>query len=179
MSASQFSPYQLVTLRTYQRAPLLAEDPKKKMLLHSLSETKERFKLTIAGYVILDDHIHLLFSIPPEHECSAVMNDFRANFMRASRKTAPLLDREATTPCWEHRIEYCSAYSTDELRAYLDFIHYDPVRHQVVPRAADYRWSSLRARIAQGHYSESWAEMGPPAAIARVVRNFAGRANDS
>ena len=173
MSASHFSPYQFVTLRTHQRAPLLARESLRQLLIGCLTETKKRFKLTVAGYVVLDDHAHLLFSIPPEYECSAVMNDLRAVFMRALHKATPLLERDTpnSTPFWEHNIEYRSSYTPEELRAYLDFIHYDPVRHGLATRAADYPWSSLPARVAQGHYPETWAEIGPPASISRVARN--------
>lgn len=145
----------------------------KQLLIDCLTETKKRFKLTVAGYVVLDDHSHLLFSIPPEHECSAVMNDLRAGFMRSWRKSIPLLDRDTpnNAPFGEHNIEYRSAYTTEDLRAYLDFIHYDPARHGVAARPADYRWSSLQARIAQGYYPETWAEIGPPASISRVARD--------
>ncbi len=172
MSASRFSPYQFITLRTFGRAPLLAKSPMKQLLLDCFTATKKRFNLTVAGYVVLDDHAHFLFSIPGEYECSAIMNDLRACFLRDWRKSTPLLERDTPNdaPFWEHAIEYRNAYSTDDLRAYLDFIHYDPVRHGLVTLAADYRWSSLPARIAQGHYSETWAELGPPAAIARVAR---------
>ncbi|MDP2431738.1 MAG: transposase [Pseudomonadota bacterium] len=179
MSASRFSPYQFVTLRTFGRAPLLAQASMKKLLLNSFMETKKRFKLAVAGYVVLDDHAHFLFNLPAEYEYSAVMNDLRAGFQRAWRKSTPLLERDAPniTPFWEHAIEYRGANSTDDLRAYLDFIHYDPVRHGLITRAAEYPWSSLPARIAQGHYPETWAEIGPPAAISRVARACAPSEN--
>jgi len=175
VSFSHFSPYQFVTLRTFGRAPLLAKDAMKQRLLDCFMETKKHFSLTIAGYVVLSDHAHFLFKIPGDYESSAIMNDLRTNFLRAWRKSTPLLERDApnNAPFWEAGIEYRSSYSTDDLRSYLDFIHYDPVRHGLTTRAADYPWSSLPARIAQGHYSESWAEIGPPACISRVARECA------
>jgi putative transposase len=181
VTASRFSPYQFVTLRTFGRAPLLAKGPTKQLLLDCLARTKKRFKLTVAGYVVLDNHAHFLFNIAAEHECSAVMNDLRAGFLRAWRKSTPLLERDTpnNTPFWEHGIEYRSSYSTEDLRAYLDFIHYDPVRHGLTIRAADYPWSSLPARIAQGHYPESWAEIGPPATISRVARECTPHENSN
>ncbi len=172
MSASRFTPYQFVTLRTHERAPLLAKGPLKQLLLDCFTDTKKRFKLTVAGYVVLDDHAHFLFNAPAEQESSAVMNDLRGGFLRAWRKSVPLVQRDLANsiPFWEHGIEYRGAHTTDELRAYLDFIHYDPVRHGLAARAADYPWSSLPTRIVQGHYLDTWAELGPPAAISRVAR---------
>lgn len=173
MSATRVSPYQFVTLRTHERTPLLARETTKQLLLDCFTDSKRRFRLTVAGYVVLDDHAHFLFSLPPEHECSAVMHDLLTHFMRAKRKSTPLLERELpnSTLFWDKTIEYRAIYDLDDLRAYLDFIHYDPVRHGLVARAAHYRWSSLPARIEQGHYPETWSDLGPPASIALVARD--------
>ncbi len=181
MSASRVSPYQFVTLRTHERAPLLVPEKTKQLLLDSFTDCKRRFNLTVAGYVVLDDHAHFLFNVPPEHECFAVMADLLTQFLRAKRKATPLLERDVpnSTLFWSKAIEYRSSYSLDELRAYLDFIHYDPVRHGLVARAAEYRWSSLPTRIAQGHYPETWAELGPPAAIALITRDCRPRQEES
>jgi len=151
----------------------LAKGPIKQLLLDRFMETKKRFGLVVAGYVLLDDHAHFLFCIPAELECTAVMNDMRAGFLRTWRKTMPLLARDDDQTFWEHGIEYRYAHTREDLRAYLDFIHYDPVRHGLVSRPADYLWSSLPARIEQGHYSSYWGVMGPPASIARVARECA------
>ena len=174
VTASRFSPYQFATLRTFARAPLLATAPMKRLLLDCFMDTKRRFGLTVAGYVVLDNHAHFLFSIPAEYECTTVMNDLRTTHLRAWRKSTPLLERDTpgNAPFWEPGGE-CRSVSPDDLRAYLDFIHYDPVRHELTARAADYPWSSLPERIAQGHYPEYWAELGPPAAISRVERECA------
>jgi putative transposase len=167
---TRFSPNLFVTLRTHARAPLLAEPTLKKLLIHRFVETKKRFSLTVAGYVILDDHAHFLFSIPSEYECSAVMNDLRASFLREWRATLPLRKTVEDTPFWEHGLEYRNLYTTDELRAYLDFVHYDPVRHGLSKLASEYHWSSLPARVAQGQYPENWGSFGPPAAISRIAK---------
>jgi putative transposase len=166
------NPYQFFTLRTYAGAPLLAGEANKKLLLDSFSEIKKQFSMTLAGYVVLDNHAHFLCNLPFQHDYKDVIGELQARFLRAWRKSTPLLERETANkvPFWDANVKYRSAESPDDLRAYLEFIHYDPVRHGLVARAGDYRWSSLRARIAQGHYPESWAEIGPPAAIARVIR---------
>lgn len=174
MYVSRFSPFQFATLRAYGRARLLASDRLKKLLLERFQETKKRFHLTVAGYVILDDHAHFLFSIPGEYECTVVLNDLRAGFLREWRKNRPLLEREQEDdiPFWERDLDIRSLHTPEDLRAYLDFIHYDPVRHGLTRQPGDYRWSSLPARISQGHYPEQWGMMGPPATIAQVLRGI-------
>lgn len=167
-SAGEFCRF--VTLRTHDRAALLAEPEVKRLLLAQLLQTRKRFNLAVAGYVVLDDHVHLLLIIAEGHELAAVINDLRAGFQRAWR-ASPYAHQE-DAPFWGHGLESCAVSERGEMRAYLDFIHYDPVRHGLVPRAADYPWSSLPARIAQGVLSEDWACAGPPAGNARVLHKY-------
>ena len=175
VSTRRCTAFQFATLRTYGRAPLLARGPIKQLLLERLMETRKRFHLSLAAYVLLDDHIHLLIRGSAEQECTAAMNDLRSGVQRTWRKSLPnpVPDAPDALPFWEHGIEYHQANSSEELRAFLEFIHYDPVRHGLVDRPSDYLWSSLPARIEQGHYPEYWGILGPPACIARVARDCA------
>ncbi len=152
--------FDFVTLRSARQAKSWTEEACKKRLLGKLREVKKRERLSVAAYVVLDDHAHFLLRAPSGHSCSTVVAALQTDFLDFWRETS------AQLPGLEHR----SVVGTEQLRAYLDFIHYEPVRHGLVERAAEYRWSSLPTRVVQGHYPEDWAALGPPAAIARVMR---------
>jgi putative transposase len=161
--------YLFVSLCTRHREPLLKGEDAKRLFLEKLAHTKKLFHLVIAAYVVLDDHVHLLFTSPPGNECSAIVNSLRAAFQRELRKGgAPAGDTQ--TQVWEHGFKMRTLVSKEALRDHMDFIHYDPVRHGVVERAADYRWSSLSKRMAEGYYPHDWAELAPPAGVARVLQ---------
>lgn len=167
-----FDEYMFVSLYTRHRQPLLKGDEAKHLLLNKLGETKRQFHLVIAAYVFLDDHVHLLFTSPPRNECSAIVNSLRAAFQREMRRAGHLGD-ETQSQVWEHGMKVCAIRTKEELRDHLDFIHYDPVRHGLAERAGDYRWSSLGKRMAEGHYPHDWAELAPPAGVARVLKSLA------
>ena len=95
----------------------------------------------------------------------APMNHLRAGMARTWREQDQILDDALF---WNPGLKSRLLVDVDELRSYLDFIHYDPVRHGVCGRAFDYPWSSLPARVEQGHYPEDWALLGPPASLRRV-----------
>lgn len=161
--------YMFVSLYTHNREPLLRSEDAKRLLVDKLADTKKQFHLVIAAYVILDDHVHLLFTSPPGNECSAIVNHFRAGLQRELRKVGHSAE-DTHTVLWEHGLKMRSVADKEELRDHLDFIHYDPVRHGLVERAADYKWSSLPKRMAEGHYPHDWAVLAPPAGVARVLR---------
>lgn len=155
-----------VTLECFQRQPLLARPQLKKILLNAIFDTKKQFSLHLGGFAILDDHAHLVFIATVNCELSALMHFLRARFTRAWRE---LEKPDGDTPFWEHNVKSRILADHDDLRAHLDYVHYDPVRHGACERAYDYDWSSLRTRVDQGHYAEDWGVLGPPASLGRFA----------
>lgn len=162
--------YLFFSLYTHRREPLLQRDEAKRLVLRKMLETKHQFRLNIAGYVILDDHLHLLFVSAPDNACSAIVNHLRAGAQRDLRQ---MLQMREDTQVWEHGLKMRVVQGKIALRNHLDFIHYDPVRHGVVERAAGYKWSSLPMRVEQGHYPVDWAVMAPPMGVAKVLGQLA------
>jgi len=157
-----------ITLKCFHRQPLLFRPRLKQLLLGAIHDTKKQFTLHLGGYAILDDHAHLVFVANADSEHLGPMNYLRARFGRAWRELEK--DADANTDAfWDHGIKARLLADSDDLRAHLDFIHYDPVRHGLCYRAYDYLWSSLRTRVEQGYYAEDWAVLGPPAAISRIT----------
>ncbi|MBU1665039.1 MAG: transposase [Gammaproteobacteria bacterium] len=156
-----------VTLECFHHQPLLARPRLKQLLLNAIQETKKQFGLHLGGYVILDDHAHLVFvAANADSEHLGPMTYLRARFVRAWRE----LEKDVNDATfWEHGIKARVLADHDDLRAHLDYIHYDPVKHGLCERAYDYLWSSLRIRVDQGIYTEDWAELGPPASLGRFA----------
>lgn len=157
-----------VTMDCFQRQPLLAPPRVKEMLVDTIQKTKKQFGLHVAAYVILDDHAHLIFIAPTASEGAGPVNYLRARMTRLWREHD---QRPAEAPFWNHGMKLRTLESADDLRAHLDYIHYDPVRHGLCERAYDYPWSSLQARVEQGHYPENWALLGPPASLGRFAQH--------
>lgn len=167
--------FQFVTVYTQAQNPWLASSQAKKLLLAKLQDTKSRFDLEVAGYVVLHDHMHFVYTTSHYLEVAPIVDCLREGY---TRDWCRLQRRESKTPhptkqeIWQAHFHSYSLTEVTELRTHLDFIHYDPVRHGLVERAMDYAWSSLPARVHQGHYAEDWAVMAPPAGIAKVARSL-------
>jgi putative transposase len=157
-----------VTLVCHERRPLLATPEAKQLLLSVMHKTKTRLGIAVVGYTILDDHMHWLFAAR-KLTCNSVVNDLRAQFARSLRTLNPEL-REA--PLWKSPFCMRELHGPDDLRDHLDFIHYDPARHGLVTCPAEYRWSSLPARIRHGRYPENWGCAGPPSTLYRLLPEY-------
>lgn len=167
--------FQFVTLYTHGRKPLLVSSQSKQLLQRKLMETKARYQLNIAGYVMLDDHVHLLYASNFSQRTEQVVDALRTGFAQEWRKLQCGQSHSRADfdqPFWsaDHHVRLLN--SEHEVHTHLNFIHYDPVRHGVVARAADYAWSSFPARVNQGYYPEDWAVHAPPAGVAKVARSL-------
>jgi putative transposase len=46
---------------------------------------------------------------------------------------------------------------TDDFARHVDYIHINPVKHQLVARVRDWRYSSFHRMVKLGIYPEDWA----------------------
>ncbi len=52
---------------------------------------------------------------------------------------------------WEHQVR-----DDDEYRVYMDYIHYNPVKHGYVKRVLDWPYSTFHRYVKAGVYPEYW-----------------------
>jgi len=64
--------------------------------------------------------------------------------------------REVTI--WQRRFwEHCIRNEGDLIR-HIDYIHYNPVKHGLVPRVCDWESSSFHDYVRKGYYDLAWGE---------------------
>jgi len=166
MSAFHAGEYIFVSIFTHKHAPLLKRVEAKKQVLGRLSESKKRFRMNLAAYVILHNQVQLLFGTARNFDPDEALAYFQT---MTQRDVGADLSLPKDAPLWSP--DRCIRIVKDkkELRDHLDFIHYAPVRTGLVNRPAEYRWSSLPARVEEGYYPDNWAELAPPASVAKVL----------
>jgi len=54
---------------------------------------------------------------------------------------------------WEHTVR-----DERDLQAHVDYIHYNPVKHGLVTRVSDWRYSSFHRFVRMGWLSADWAD---------------------
>lgn len=127
--------------------------------------------------VILPDHLHLLWSLPPADADYATRirlvnttftKDVRplsgepsSHASRARKGERAILQRRY----WEHTIGDERDYAV-----HVDYIHYNPVRHGLVAWAGDWPHSTFHDWLARGAYDASWGVAEPPALQGRTWR---------
>jgi putative transposase len=117
------------------------------VLRHSVRHIKAAHPFHIDAMVILPDHLHALWTLPEGDSdystrwmliksgfSRGLSKDERRGFSRRSKRERGIWQRRY----WEHLIQDDSDFAR-----HVDYIHFNPVKHQHVQRVVDWQWSSF------------------------------------
>jgi putative transposase len=138
------------------------------LLIDRIADLREVFRVVrsqrpfeIDAIVILPDHLHCLWTLPtddPDYSTrwrliktrfgACVPPGERLSARRRSKGERGIWQRRF----WEHTIRDEADYA-----AHVDYIHYNPVKHGYVTRAADWPHSSIHRFMEDGRIPADWA----------------------
>ena len=134
-----------LTIVCRDHQPLLADDTRKQLVLSLIRAMHADSVWKVHAWVILDDHLHLLIAACP---------DFSSAVTRLKRQ---VLARVRLRSIWQARFFDHVIRDDDDLRAHLDYIHFNPVKHGLVKRVADWPHSTFHRLVKSGMYPADWA----------------------
>src|SRR6266478_8546985 len=71
-----------ITTSCFQRRPLLDAPQNRDLFLEVMEQVRRRYRFVVVGYVIMPEHVHLLFSEPERANPSVVMKVLKQSFAR-------------------------------------------------------------------------------------------------
>jgi putative transposase len=129
-----------LTLVTERRAPLFATDNARALLRSSITNCQKFHPFLLLAIVLLHDHLHLLITLPDgdsdfSRRITSIKSTFTRSFLAAggteqSRSRSRL--RQRTRGIWQRRFWEHTIRDEDDRIRHLDYIHYNPVKHQYV-----------------------------------------------
>jgi len=132
-----------VTSRGNRRDKIFYDAADRERFLKILSRTKERYGFLLHGYVLMDNHYHLLMETPKAN-LSQIMQNINTSYTvyvnRKYQKSGHLL---------QGRFKGIIVDKDRYLIELSRYIHLNPVRAKLVKRPADYPWTSYEAFLAQ------------------------------
>ena len=127
-----------LTFSCYRRLALLDSDRAKKTFEGTLEQVRRWYGLSVFGYVIMPEHIHLLVSEPRKDELSSAIQMLKqlvARRLRLGKSEAPFWQ-----PCYYDFNVFTQKKWTEKLR----YLHRNPVTRGLVDAPEDWPWSSYR-----------------------------------
>jgi putative transposase len=150
------------TVVTYQRQKLFQAPETVEYLRHAFRTVKATHPFTIEAIVVLPDHLHCIWTLPPgDANFSTRWRLIKTTFSRACpdpykhhRNQSRLHKKEQAIwqrRFWEHQIR-----DEQDLNQHIDYIHYNPVHHQLVKRPSDWQYSSFHRCVDRGECHVDW-----------------------
>src|SRR5262249_50405360 len=148
------------TAVTQDRRPILTTD-RARPLLRTAIETEQRKRpFDLVAIVLLPDHLHAVWTLPPGDDDystrwqrikEALTEDFlAAGGSEATRSASRKKHRERGV--WQRRFWEHTVTDEDDFQRCVDYVHWNPVKHGIVARVADYPWSSFHRFVDRGMY---------------------------
>ncbi|KAA6186000.1 transposase [Thiohalocapsa marina] len=164
------------TVVTERRRPLLTDEAPRRWLREAIAATRSDYPFAIDAWVLLPDHLHCIWTLPDGD--ADFSTHWRLIKRRFSQRANVLLHRDdwmspskrkhRESTIWQRRFwEHCIRNEGD-YGAHMDYIHFNPVKHGLVTRVADWPYSTFHRLVAAGVYPPDWA-FAPEAATELTV----------
>ncbi|MCB0223669.1 MAG: transposase [Anaerolineae bacterium] len=150
------------TLVTHQRRRFLCQPDNISLLRQTFRLVMENHPFTIEAIVILPDHLHCIWTLPPsDANFSTRWRLIKSHFSRncdsryhgclsASRQS------KQERAIWQRRFwEHLIRDEADFIQ-HVDYIHYNPVKHGLVTAPQAWPHSSFHRFVQAGQYDEDW-----------------------
>ena len=143
------------------------------VLREAARTVQARLPFHIDAWVVLPDHLHCVWTLPPgdadhQRRWRIIKGAFSRGLPAGAAAAAadPGLDEHRIWQrrYWEHAIR-----DEHDYVAHMDYTHFNPVKHGLAQRVADWPFSSFQRCVTQGLYPRDWLgggaepEAGEPA----------------
>jgi putative transposase len=152
-----------ITTSCYQRRPLLDAPRHRDLFLEVMEQVRRRYLFVVAGYVVMPEHVHLLFGEPERGDPSVVMKVLKQSFAKRvlervrnggdSRPSSLWNTALSEGHVWQHRFYDFVVFTEKKRVEKLRYMHRNPVVRGLVSKPEGWQWSSYR------HYATG--EPGP------------------
>lgn len=152
-----------LTVITYQRNPILIDNID--LLRKSFQESKKRYHYNIDAIVILPDHFHTILTPKNPTDYPLIIRAIKQYFSKHCnpkyyQHLVQSHSRETKDykPIWQKRFFEHTIRNERDYQLRLDYIHYNPVKHNHVLKTSDWEHSSFSRFVKEGVYDKDWGD---------------------
>ena len=147
-----------VTTTCLEWKPVLEEDKHKEIIINSLRFLTTEERVAIYGFVIMQNHFHLIWQLIGDHERDEVQRDFlkftgQQVLKNLRNLKLPILQellvqaKDRKYQVWERNSLSIPLWTPEVLIQKLEYIHNNPVRAGLCRYPEEYKYSSARFYI--------------------------------
>jgi len=153
-----------LTLVTECRAPIFARKFARTLLHAAIEKCRFHHPFNLDAIVLLPDHFHILLTLPErDSNYSIRVSNMKSLFTRyfltaggeEQTRSASRL-RQRARGVWQRRFWEHTVRDQLDLNNHLDYIHYNPVKHNYSRCPHEWPHSSFRRFVAEKRYDHNW-----------------------
>jgi putative transposase len=128
-------------------------------LRRAFRTTRREHPFAIDAMVVLPDHFHIVMTLPPDDaDFPGRWKRIKSLFTRHVVAAGVACERNprGEYSLWQRRFWEHTIRDEADLIRHFDYIHYNPVKHGLVPRAGDWPHSSFHRYVKLGVLPRDW-----------------------
>lgn len=129
--------FHFITFSCYHRLPLLVRPGAYSIFENELECVRRQYQFVIAGYVLMPEHVHLLFGEPRSSSLATVLQVLK-------QRTSKILKQPAEAHFWQTRYYDFNVRNPEKRIEKLRYMHRNPVKRGLVLKPEDWHWSSFQ-----------------------------------
>jgi putative transposase len=153
------------TVVTHQRRRLFHLPANQTLLGNAFRHCQRQWPFEVNAIVLLPDHLHAIWTLPRgdsefSGRWSVIKNQFTKAFLAGGGLDGSIStgkQREGRRGVWQRRFWEHTLEDEDDFQNHFDYIHFNPVKHQLVNCPRDWPASIFHRWVAAGVYDENWA----------------------
>ena len=128
-------------------------------LRDAFRQAKARMPFQVDAIVVLPEHIHSIFTLPADDDnYSSRWRLIKSIYTRklVQKGVALATNGRGEYNLWQRRFWEHTIRDAADMQNHINYIHYNPVKHKLVERAADWPHSSFHLYVRKGILPIDW-----------------------
>ena len=128
-------------------------------LRSAIMQTRRQHPFTIEAVVVLPDHLHIIITLPEgDADFSNRLSLIKRRFTTAVLKSGTSIKRRPNgeIALWQRRFWEHTIRNEKDFERHVDYVHFNPVKHNLVARVRDWPYSSFHRYVRHALLPEDW-----------------------
>lgn len=153
-----------LTITTHQKRPIFQHPDNIHKLRVAIAQVKAEMPFEIVAAVVLPDHMHFLWQLPEDDwNYSKRVGRMKVFFSKSMGNIgyepeylshSKIKHREKAI--WQRRFWESTIKNEKQFENYVNYIHYNPVKHGYVEYPQQWKYSSIHQWIKDGRIPKNW-----------------------
>jgi putative transposase len=157
------------TIVTCNRYPFFNSPIARRILLASCRLVEHEMPFKLFAWAVMPEHLHAVVTLP-RGDCDfstrikKLKKSFSESWLASGGHEEPISEsrkRKKERGIWQRRYYEHLVQDEIDLENHVDYIHFNPVKHELVQSPNQWRWTSFQRFVKAGQYSIDWGRQKP------------------